>query len=90
MTKKSLQKLKYHENKKSLKAFFIIFKGLLMKQTTQFFLDGESPTLKSPSFLQPWRKAAMLNSKTCKRCFHGLTPLYLEREDFYTTFVKFP
>ena len=28
------------------KAFFIIFKGLSMKQITQFFLEGESPTLR--------------------------------------------
>ena len=28
------------------KAFFIIFKGLSMKQITQIFLEGESPTLK--------------------------------------------
>ena len=28
------------------KAFFIIFKGLSMKQITQFFLEGESLTLK--------------------------------------------
>ena len=27
------------------KAFFTIFKGLSMKQITQFFLEGESPTL---------------------------------------------
>ena len=27
------------------KAFFIIFKGLSIKQITQFFLEGESPTL---------------------------------------------
>ena len=27
------------------KAFFIIFKGLSVKQITQFFLEGESPTL---------------------------------------------
>ena len=28
------------------KAFFIIFKGLSMKQITQFFLEGEGLTLK--------------------------------------------
>ena len=28
-----------------LKAFFFIFKGLSMKQITQIFLEGESPTL---------------------------------------------
>ena len=28
------------------KAFFIIFKGLSMKQKTQIFLKGESPTLR--------------------------------------------
>ena len=44
MTKKSWQKLKYLENEKSfkdeIKSIFhnlIIFKGLLMKQITQFF-----------------------------------------------------
>ena len=50
MTKKSSQKLKYLENEKSFldekKAFFIILKWLLMKQITQFFLEGESPTLR--------------------------------------------
>ena len=29
------------------KAFFIIFKGLSIKQITQIFLKGESPTLKT-------------------------------------------
>ena len=42
MTKKSRQKVKYLENEK---AFFILFKGLSMKQITQLFLEGESPTL---------------------------------------------
>ena len=42
MTKKSRQKVKYLENEK---AFFIIFKGLSMKQITQLFLEGKSPTL---------------------------------------------
>ena len=28
------------------KAFFMIFKGLSMKQITQFFLEGESLTLR--------------------------------------------
>ena len=32
--------------KKEQKEFFIIFKRLSMKQTTQFFLEGESPTLR--------------------------------------------
>ena len=27
------------------KSFFIIFKGLSMKQKAEFFLEGESPTL---------------------------------------------
>ena len=31
--------------KVKLKTFFIIFKGLSMKQTTQIFLEGEGPTL---------------------------------------------
>ena len=35
-------KLKYLENEN---AFFIIFKGLSMKQITQLFLEVESPTL---------------------------------------------
>ena len=42
MTKKSRQKVKHLENEK---AFFIIFKGLPMKEITQLFLEGESPTL---------------------------------------------
>ena len=29
------------------KAFFMIFKGLSMKQITQFFLEEESPTLRT-------------------------------------------
>ena len=29
-----------------MKAFFIIFKGLSMKQITQILLEGESPTLR--------------------------------------------
>ena len=32
------------------KALFITFKGLSTKQITQFFLEGESPTLKCLSF----------------------------------------
>ena len=32
------------------KAFFIIFKGLLTKQATQIFLEGESLTLKQPLY----------------------------------------
>ena len=32
------------------KAFFITFKGLSMNETTQFFLEGERPTLNN--FLQ--------------------------------------
>ena len=35
-------KLKYLENEN---AFFIIFKGLSMKQITQLFVEVESPTL---------------------------------------------
>ena len=31
-------------------AFFIIFKGLSLKHTTQIFLKGESPTLIRGSF----------------------------------------
>ena len=50
MTKKSRQKFKYLENGKSfqdeIKSIFIILKGLSMKQTIEFFLEGESPTLK--------------------------------------------
>ena len=32
-------------SKMKQKAFFIIFKGLLLKQIKQIFLEGESPTL---------------------------------------------
>ena len=55
MTKKSRQKLKYLENEKSFKgerkAFFIIFKGLSLKQIKQIFLDGKGPTLNCPIFM---------------------------------------
>ena len=48
MIKNSWQKLKYLENEKSfedeIKSFFILFKGLSMKQITQAFLEGERPT----------------------------------------------
>ena len=55
MTKMPWQKLKYHENEKSfqdeIKTFFIIFKGLSIKQVTQIFLQGENPTLTNkPTF----------------------------------------
>ena len=33
------------------KAFFIIFKEISIKEITQFFLEGESPTLNHRSFL---------------------------------------
>ena len=40
-------KLKYLEKEKSFKAFSIIFTGLSIKEITQIFLEGESPTLKN-------------------------------------------
>ena len=47
--KKVMIKTKHHENKRAFKmkrkAFFIIFKGLSMKQIRYFCLEGESPTL---------------------------------------------
>ena len=50
MTKKSKQKFKHLENRKSFqdekKAFFIIYEGLSLKQIKQIFLEGESPTLR--------------------------------------------
>ena len=50
MAKKSLQKRKYLDNEKSfkdgIKSVFHNFKGLSVKQITQTFLKGESPTLK--------------------------------------------
>ena len=53
MTKKPQQKLKYLENEKSfqdqIKSISIIFKGLSMKQITQFFWEGEGPTLRISS-----------------------------------------
>ena len=49
MTKKSRQKIEYLEDKKDFKikkkTFFIIFKGLSLKQIKQIFLEGKSPTL---------------------------------------------
>ena len=49
MPKKSRQKFKYLENEKSfkdeIKAFFIIFEGLSLKQIKKTLLEGESPTL---------------------------------------------
>ena len=51
MTKKSRQKFKYLENEKSfydeIKNIFHHFEGLLLKQIIKFFLEGESPTLKT-------------------------------------------
>ena len=50
MAKKSWQKRKYLDNEKSfkdgIKSVFHHFKGLSVKQITQTFLKGESPTLK--------------------------------------------
>ena len=50
MAKNSWQKLKYLENRKSfvdeMKSLFILFKGLSLKEITQIFLEGESPTLR--------------------------------------------
>ena len=49
MTKKSRYEFKYLENDKSfldeIKVFLTIFRGLLLKQIKQIFLEGESPTL---------------------------------------------
>ena len=50
MAEKSQQKFKYLENEKELlrwnkKHFFILFKRFSMKQTTNIFMEGESPTL---------------------------------------------
>ena len=49
MTKKSRYEFKYLENDKSfldeIKVFLAIFRGLLLKQIKQIFLEGESPTL---------------------------------------------
>ena len=49
MPKKSRQKFKYLENEKSfkdeMKAFFIIFEGLSLKQIKKNLLESESPTL---------------------------------------------
>ena len=61
MTKKSKQKFKYLENKKSflneIKKIFIIFKGLsLKKQIRQIFLEGESQNLNT------W-KSSQINKK---------------------------
>ena len=47
MPQKLRQKCKYLENKRAFKmkekAFFIIFKGVPLKQIKKFFLEGESP-----------------------------------------------
>ena len=61
MTKKSRQKFKYLENEKSFKmkqkAFFIIFKGLSLKQIKQFyFSEGESREGDDNLSLQLYRK----------------------------------
>ena len=49
MTKKPWQRLKYLEDEKSfwdeIKSIFRLFKGLSIKEITQIFLEGESPTL---------------------------------------------
>ena len=46
-----------------LKAFFIIFKGLSRKQITQFFLEGESPTLSLEAITK------YVNIEIKKKCF---------------------
>ena len=45
------------------KAFFIIFKGLLMEQITQIFSEGESPTLIFLTFLifEMWKYGILGN-----------------------------
>ena len=35
-----------------LKAFFVIYKMLSLKQIKQFFLEGESPTLKRKKIME--------------------------------------
>ena len=50
-----------------VKAFFIIFRGLLIKQITQIFLEGESPTLK---MLHAFKK---LKKWTCEHICQKIT-----------------
>ena len=76
MTKKSCQRLKYLENEKAFKlkekTFFIIFKELPIKQITQIFLEGESPT---------WKREL---AKQATYCF-GQLLLYVFFSSFYET-----
>ena len=55
MTKKQDKNLSILRTKRTfkqkLKAFFIIFKGLSLKQMKQNFLEGEGPTLKQTHLL---------------------------------------
>ena len=46
------------------KSFFIIFKGLLIEQIAQFFLEGERPTLKR-LYSETRRDDTKLNQVTC-------------------------
>ena len=71
MTKKLRQKFKYLESEKILRAFdikqksfFIIFKGLSLKQIKQFFL-ADSPILTLTNlYKSPWYYTQLVNAKT--------------------------
>ena len=57
MTKKSRRKFKYLKNEKSIKdgtkRIFHDFKGLSLKQIKQFFLEGDSSTLRKAVVAKP-------------------------------------
>ena len=65
MTNKSRLKFKYFEHEKSFSdAFFIIFKELSLKQIKQFFLEGESSTLKVKWYLNSKNRGFMYRFDT--------------------------
>ena len=99
MPKKSRQKFKYLENEKSLKAFFIIFKGLSLKQIKLFFLKGESSTLIKCRVLiltnSPYRhiqmdfqyfKTPQSGEHASRNVFEELTSVHINEIQFFFLF----
>ena len=74
---KVVAKLKYFENRKSfydeIKTFLVIFKGLSIKQTTQFFWEGESPTLINYLVWRLWNYISIYLTSTYKSSFNYMT-----------------
>ena len=70
MTKNSRQKFKYLEDKRAFKmkqkAFFIILKGLSLKQMKQIFWERENPTL---SFIKLHLVDVHILTDHCSSCY---------------------